>query len=300
MRRFIKWAGVGLGLLLLGVAGLFAVAWAVTGKAMSRTYTINDPPLQASQDPAALQRGRHLFDTRGCGDCHGAQGAGRVMIDDPALGRIVTSNLTRSVRDPAYTDDAIAAAIRHGVRHDGTPLLIMPSGDFDNLDNADIAALIAYMRSLPANDNDPGTSTVRPIGRVLYTLGKLPLFPAEAIDHAPRTRQAPVAAITADYGRYVAQSCTGCHGGDFGGGSVVIPGKPPSANLTPHPDGLAEWSEADFLRLMHTGQRPDGRAVDPLMPWAVYKKMDDVELRAMWTYLRTIEPVPARGKLARR
>lgn len=300
MRRFMKWAGVGLTLLLLGVAGLFAVAWAVTGKAMSRTYTVNDPPLQASQGAAALQRGRHLFDTRGCNDCHGPQGTGRVMIDDPVLGRIVTSNLTRSVRNPAYTDDALAAAIRHGVRHDGTPLLFMPSGDFDNLDNADVAALVAYMRSLPASDNDPGTSTVRPIGRVLYTLGKVSLFPAEAIDHAPRARQAPVAAITADYGRYVAQSCTGCHGGDFGGGIVVIPGKPPSANLTPHPDGLATWNEADFLRLMHTGHRPDGRAVDPLMPWVIYKKMDDVELRAMWTYLRTIEPVSARGELARR
>ncbi|MFC5576613.1 c-type cytochrome [Lysobacter niabensis] len=300
MRRFMKWAGIGLAFVLLGVAGLFAVAWAVTGKAMSRTYLVNDPPLPAGQAVAALQRGKHLFDTRGCGDCHGPQGAGRVMIDDPALGRIVTSNLTRSVRNPAYTDDALAAAIRHGVRHDGTPLLIMPSGDFANLDNADVGALVAYMRSLPASDNDPGTSTVRPIGRVLYTLGKLPLFPAESLDHAPRARQAPLTAVTPDYGRYVAQSCTGCHGGDFGGGVVVIPGKPPSANLTPHADGLANWSEADFLRLMHTGHRPDGSAVDPLMPWTVYARMDDVELRAMWAYLRTIDPLPARGKLARR
>jgi mono/diheme cytochrome c family protein len=223
-----------------------------------------------------------------------------VLIDDPALGRVVTSNLTRSVRNPAYTDDALAAAIRHGVRHDGTPLLIMPSGDFANLDNTDTGALVAYMRSLPASDNDPGTSTVRPIGRVLYTLGKLPLFPAESLDHAPRARQAPLAAVTPDYGRYVAQSCTGCHGGDFGGGIVVIPGKPPSANLTPHADGLATWNEADFVRLMHTGHRPDGSAVDPLMPWAIYDRMEDVELRAMWAYLRTIDPVPARGELARR
>jgi mono/diheme cytochrome c family protein len=300
MRRFMKWAGIGLAVILLGIAGLFAVAWAVTGKAMSRTYAVNDPPLQASQGTAALQRGKHLFDTRGCGDCHGPQGTGRVMIDDPVLGMIVTSNLTRSVRNPAYTDDALAAAIRHGVRHDGTPLLIMPSGDFHNLDNADVAALIAYLRSLPASDNDPGTSKVRPVGRVLYMLGKLPMFPAETLDHSPRARQAPMAAVTPDYGRYVAQSCTGCHGGDFGGGIVVVPGKPASANLTPHDDGLAKWSEGDFLRLMQSGHRPDGSAVDPLMPWAVYTNMDDIELRAMWAYLRTIEPVPARGELAQR
>lgn len=300
MRRLLKWAGIGLAILVLGVAGLFAVAWGVTGKGMSRTYTVNDPPLRADASAEALARGKHLFDTRGCGDCHGPQGAGRVLLDDPVLGRIVPPNLTRSLRNPAFTDDALAAAIRHGIRPDGTPLLIMPSGEFANLDDADVSALIAYMRSLPASDNDPGTNMVRPMGRVLYTLGKLPLFPAETIDHAPRTRQAPVAAITPDYGHYVAQSCTGCHGADLAGGIVVIPGKPASANLTPHPNGLARWSEADFLRVMRTGQRPDGSNVDPLMPWAVYNNMNDVELRAVWTYLRSIDPAPGRGQVAQR
>ncbi|GAB3375202.1 hypothetical protein GCM10027431_28730 [Lysobacter rhizosphaerae] len=300
MRRFMKWAGLGLAILLLGVAGLFAVAWGVTGKAMSRKYAVNDPPLRIGTDAAALQRGKHLFDTRGCGDCHGPQGAGRVLIDDPMLGRIVPPNLTRSLRNPAYTDDALAAAIRHGVRPGGTPLLLMPSGEFANLADADTAALVAYMRTLPPSDNDPGTSTIRPMGRVLYTLGKVPLFSAETIDHAPRPRQAPAAAATPDYGRYVAQSCTGCHAPDLAGGIVVIPGKPMSANLTPHPNGLAKWSEADFLRLMHTGHRPDGTVVDPLMPWAVYNNMDETELRAVWAYLRTVEPSPGRGKVAQR
>lgn len=300
MRRFLKWTGIGLAILLLGAAGLLATAWAVTSKAMTRTYAVSDPPLRVGATPEALQRGKHLFDTRGCGDCHGPQGAGRVLIDDPGLGRIVPSNLSRSLRDPAYTDDALAAAIRHGIRPDGTPLLIMPSGEFADLDDADVAALVAYMRALPRNDNDPGTSVVRPVGRVLYALGKLPLFPAETIDHAPRTRQAPAAAVTPAYGRYIAQSCTGCHGPDLAGGITVIPGKPVSSNLTSHRNGLADWSEADFLRLMHTGRRPDGTAVDPLMPWPVYNNMDETELRALWAYLRTVDPAPGRGDIAQR
>ncbi|MFC5569854.1 c-type cytochrome [Lysobacter yangpyeongensis] len=296
MRRVAKWSAIGLAIVLLGVTALFAVSWAVTGKAMSRTYAVSDPPLRVETTAEALARGRHLFDTRGCGDCHGPQGAGRVLIDDPVLGRIVPSNLSRSVRDPAYTDDALGAAIRHGIRPDGTPLLIMPSGEFADFEDRDVAALVAYMRSLPASDNAPGTSSVRPVGRVLYTLGKLPLFSAERIDHAPRARQAPVAAITPEYGRYVAQSCTGCHGPGLAGNTVVIPGKPKSANLTPHADGLAAWQEADFLRLMHTGRRPDGTAVDPLMPWPAYDRMDDTELRAVWAYLRTVPPVPGKPK----
>jgi mono/diheme cytochrome c family protein len=141
MRRILKWAGIGLAFLLLCAASLVAVAWAVTSKGMSRTYTVADAPLRVDANAEALARGKHLFDTRGCGDCHGPQGAGRVLIDDPGLGRIVPPNLTRSLRNPAYTDDALAAAIRHGIRPDGTPLLIMPSGEFADLADADVAAL---------------------------------------------------------------------------------------------------------------------------------------------------------------
>lgn len=298
-RRVLKWAGLGLAVILLAVATLFAVAWAVTNTAMQRSYAISDAPLQASRSPEAIARGRHLYATRGCADCHGTAATGQVLFDEAGVAKIVPTNLTHKVRDPAYNDDALAAAIRHAVRHDGTPLLLMPAGDYADLDDADTGALIAYLRSLPRTGSDPGASEVRPLGRVLYILGKFPLFPAETLDHAPRMRQAPPVAATAAYGRYVAQACTGCHGGNFAGGLVVAPGTPPSANLTPHPDGLAKWNEADFLRLMHTGARPDGSAVDPFMPWQAYRQMDEVELRAIWAYLRTLPPTPGRAVAAR-
>jgi mono/diheme cytochrome c family protein len=293
MRRLLKWAGVALGLGVVAVAGLLVTAWMVTGHALKRTYAVNDPPLELVHDADTLAQGHHLFDTRGCGDCHGPTGEGKVLIDEPGLMRVVPSNIPRVLRDPAYTDKAVAAAIRHGVRPDGTPLVIMPAGDYAELDDRDVAALITYMRSLPASDNDPGRTAVGPIARVLYMLGKLPLLPAEAVDHAPRTRQAPPAAVSVEFGRYVAQSCTGCHGADFRGGLVVEPGKPPSADITPA--GLAGWSESDFLRVMHTGRRPDGRELDRLMPWPTYSRMRDVELRAVWTYLASLEPAPGPG-----
>lgn len=292
MRRLIKWAGVGLAVVVLAVATLFAVAWAVTDSAMKRSYAVSDPPLTVARDAATVARGRHLYDTRGCADCHGPAATGQVLFDEPAIGKVVPTNLTRAVRHPGYTDDALAAAIRHGIRHDGTPLLIMPAGDYADLDDADVGAMVAYLRSLPESGGDPGRSEVRPLGRVLYSLGKLPLFPAETLDHAPRQRQAPPVDVTPAYGRYVAQACTGCHGADFAGGFVVAPGKPASANLTRHADGLAEWTEADFLRVMKTGIRPDGDRVDPFMPWPAFSRMEEVELRATWAYLRTLPPTP--------
>ena len=60
--------------------------------------------------------------------------------------------------------------------------------------------------------------------------------------------------------------------------------------------GLLAWNEADFLRLMRTGQRPDGRQLHRMMPWKSYSAMQDVELRAVWTYLRSLPPVEGRTR----
>ncbi len=89
-------------------------------------------------------------------------------------------------------------------------------------------------------------------------------------------------------GEYLAtiMDCTGCHtpGTFLGkpdmqrylGGSEVgfqIPGLgifyPP--NLTPDPEtGLGKWSEADVIKAVRTGVRPDRRQLAPIMPYHFY------------------------------
>ena len=66
------------------------------------------------------------------------------------------------------------------------------------------------------------------------------------------------------------------------------PGARPTANLTP--TGLGNWSEADFVRAMRTGRRPDGSAIDTSMPWPYFAQMSDVELRAIWAFLSLVPP----------
>ena len=294
MRRWLKRAGIGLGIVLLLAGALVAVAWAHGERALARTYAIADPPLAVSSDPATIARGQHLYVSRGCVGCHGEGAEGKLLFDAGPVARIVPANLTRTVRDPAWTDDAIAAAIRHGVRPDGTPLIFMPTVDYKDLDDADTAALIAWLRTVPASGNDPGRSEVRPLGRVLNLFGKFPMTPADAIDHAPRARAAPVVAATAEYGAYLAQVCTSCHGTDFVGGQVMVPGTPPTANLTPHPDALGGWSRDDFVRVMRTGVRPDGRELHPMMPWREFGTMTDTELDALWAHFGTLPPKGSR------
>lgn len=294
MRKVLKGIGAVLALAVLGLALLFGWAWQRSEAGLARRYAVADAPLVLPTDAAALAHGRHLFESRGCDECHAAGGVGALVMDAGPVARVVAPNITPArLAARGYDADAIAAAIRHGVRPDGTPLVFMPAHDYADLGDADTAALVAHMATLPDSAHDPGATRVRPLGRVLYALGRFPLLPAEHIDHAPRTRVAPPVAATEDYGRYVAAVCSGCHGADFAGGPPLVAGAPPVANLTP--SALADWSEADFFRVLREGARPDGRKLHPTMPWQAFSAMTATEMRAMWLFLRSLPPVPPAG-----
>jgi cytochrome c553 len=294
MKRLLKWLATLLGVVVLAVVVLFVYAWIKVGYELDRKYVVADPPLSVPRDAATLARGAHLFTVMGCGECHGPDGAGKLLFDAGPVGRMVSPNLTPPALAGRYDADQIAAAIRHGVRPDGTPLRFMPSGDFHQLSDADTAALVAHVQALPPSDNAPGELVIKPLGRVMTVLGQLHLISAADLDHSPRARTAPPAGPNAAYGAYLAQACTGCHGTDFAGQHV--PGTPPefpdAANLTPHPSGLGSWSLADFQRVLRTGKRPDGRELHPFMPWKAYSTMSDDEIAAIYAHLRT---VPAKG-----
>ena len=79
----------------------------------------------------------------------------------------------------------------------------------------------------------------------------------------------------------------------------MVPGAGPetplASNLTPDQvTGLGSWSEADFVRAMRDGLRPDGAVLDETMPWRAYQRLLDEELAAMWLYLRSLQPVESR------
>ena len=102
-------------------------------------------------------------------------------------------------------------------------------------------------------------------------------------------------------GEYLAKAggCLGCHTEDkkdatpFAGGRAL---KTPfgtffGPNITPHPQaGLGKWAEADFVRAMRHGRRPDGANYFPAFPYPSFTKIDDRDLRDLWAYLRTLAP----------
>ena len=69
-----------------------------------------------------------------------------------------------------------------------------------------------------------------------------------------------------------------------------------TANLTPDPDtGLGKWTEEMFLTALRTGRHEGkGRPILPPMPWAMYGKLTDADLRAVFAYLQSLPPVANR------
>jgi mono/diheme cytochrome c family protein len=60
-------------------------------------------------------------------------------------------------------------------------------------------------------------------------------------------------------------------------------------NITPHPEaGIGRWTEADFVRAMREGERPDGAAYYPAFPYPSFTGISDQDLRDLWAYLRTL------------
>jgi len=276
-------------LLVVALIGVYVV----TSVRMNKRYDVAARPVPVPADSAGIARGRHVAIAIGkCVTCHGEDFGGIVLNERFLFGRLVASNLTSGMGGvgPLYDDAKLARAIRHAVRHDGTPLRVMPSEAFQYLSDEDVGALVAYIRSLPPVDRELPPMKVGPLVRVISLMTTFPLVPASVVDH----ERVPPASMpeepTPAYGKYLADvgGCTGCHGPGLSGGNIG-PGKPPS-NLTPA--GIGAWSEADFVRALREGKRPVGADIDSLeMPWPQAGKMTDLEIQAVWLFLKS---VPAR------
>lgn len=67
-----------------------------------------------------------------------------------------------------------------------------------------------------------------------------------------------------------------------------------AANLTPDDTGIGLWTFDQFEKAIREGKQKgmDGtRMLLPPMPWQAYKNTTDDELKAIFTYLKSIQPV---------
>jgi mono/diheme cytochrome c family protein len=294
MKKWLKIFGIA-ALSLVGVgASAVGTGSVLCERKLQRTVDVAGRDVAISQDEKVLAHGRYLFESRGCTECHGASGAGRVFIDDGGM-FARAPNITRGKNSAVLKYKAADwdRAVRHGVSIDSHPLLIMPSEDYCRWSDEDFSALISYVVTLPPVDGEPRQFVLPPMVRTLYAFGAIE-DAAEKIDHKLQPPKAMTPTASKEYGAYVANMCVGCHGAGLSGGK--IPGGPPNwpaaANLTPgEQSAMVRYQSVDQFRAMfRSGKRPDGSAINTVMPFAMLKVMNDTDVEALYLHLKTLAP----------
>ena len=279
MKRLFRWMGIG----LVGVVALLllatAVVYTLSARILHTTYSVPAIAIAVPTGAAAIAEGKRLATIRGCNGCHGPNLEGDMMVDDPMLARIASPNLSRLV--PGYSDAELERVIRHGVRKDGTGVVIMPASMFAPLADADLGAIIAYLRSVPPVDHDWPARRIGPMGRLGLVLGKFHTEPA-VIDHtAPHAATAPNNDRLA-YGRYLAlTSCTECHGSD-------LKGEPDGA---PNLVVAAAYSDSAFRSFFKTGNALGNRRLKLMSEMAErrFSHFTGDEVGALHAYLKMLK-----------
>ncbi len=296
-RAILKWVGAMFAGLLTLILTLFTLI------ALVGFYKLNASPdnpvsnLKAGGTPeqvASAGRYAHL-----CAVCHSTardlplDGGGRNMVSGKApVGAVYAPNLTPGGPLKDWSDGEIIRAIREGIDESGQPLVVMPTEVFHNLSDADVQALVAYLRSEPAVQHETGETDLNVLGAFLIGAGVVPLSAQPPITQPV---VAPPRGITREYGKYLVSVswCETCHGSDLAGGKSF--GPPPGPNLTTLGP---QWTEAGFVKAIRTGLDPEGDTLDPdQMPyWAISAMYDDDQLDAIYMYLHGLPPVTKAAK----
>jgi mono/diheme cytochrome c family protein len=291
MNRWIRRTAITLGLLALAAGSAVLLGEHLAQRRAERKVDVAVQAVAYRSDATALARGRYLFNSRGCVDCHGAAGGGRTLVDDGQGLHIAGPNLTMG--NPAlaaYAEVDWVRSIRHGVAPGGRPLRVMPSEDYNRLTDEDLASLVAYIRKLaPVQGGAAVVELPLPV-RAFYGFG-LMHDAAAKIDHALPPAQPVADGVNVAHGAYVANMCLGCHGAKLAGGKIpgAPPDWPPAAKLTPASDSaMPRYPDADaFARMFKTGNRPDGTPIK-VMPFGSLGQMNDTDVRALFLYLKTL------------
>jgi mono/diheme cytochrome c family protein len=292
MRKVIKVVGIVLGSLigLILVAGI--VLYFIGNARLYKTYDIPPTNLTLPTDAASLEFGKHRAETL-CQGCHGPDLSGENnWFNAPSLGTIDSANLTSGdggIGGQFSTEDYVRA-IRHGIGPDNKPLFMTAVVSTSYLSDQDLAAIIAYLKTIPPVDHKTNGKHFMPLANILFGAGMLGKLPAESVSHEAHVTALP-RGITPEYGEYLVNTndCRVCHGPNLNGGPFPDPTiKKISPNLTPGGE-LGFWSEEQFINTIRTGKTPGGHELDAkFMPWKTYRQFSDDELKAIWLYLQSL------------
>ena len=274
------------GLLLLAVIAV-AVVYVQSNRVIYERHAFAPYPVAVPTDSASIAQGYRLARMR-CFGCHGDSLQGKAdFFDEPMIARIATPNVPR--RLAKVSDAEFAAFLRTGVRKDGISPFVMPPPGFYHMSDADLGALIAYLRTVPVTGPETPPNSYRLLGRLGVMLGQFKPSIAEIDTTQERVGQDPAWATTR-HGEYLARViCTECHGLHLTGDSTVAGDERPSPALV----GALGYSLQEFTTLLRTGTpREPGKQLG-LMGETARRSLSyltNEEIAAIHEYLKSLPP----------
>jgi cytochrome c553 len=256
--------------LLALIYGPPAYVWLLSEAILDRRYTLPRSLVVADSTPAAVQHGARLATLAGCTGCHGTDLLGKKLRAPIA---IRASNLRALT--PKYSDEDLDRAIRRGLRPDASSLWVMPSQAYLYIRDAEVAALLGYLRVL------------KPAGRVTPA----PSFDAAAREKIARAELQPAADLVQSQmpavdlgphysgGRYIAMfACGVCHGTELTGSTD---GSTPDLNV------VTRYTRSQFFNLMRKGWGARRRRLKVMGPLAKqrFHILMDWEIDPLYAYL---------------
>jgi mono/diheme cytochrome c family protein len=281
-----------------------------------RTFEGPIPEIRASTDSAVIATGRYLaYGPAHCAYCHNTAETAAALDrgeQPPLAGGFVFKLPVGTFRTPNLTPDsatgiggvsdgAIARMLRQGIRTDGRAAV--PFMNYQDLSEADLVAIISFLRSQPSVQRAVPPHDVNLLGKAVLAFVIKPIGPT-----ATPPAVSPPPGPTVERGAYLVNAvgeCAGCHtqrsfvdgsytgprlaGGapmeaDGAPGFVVVP-----PNLSPDPKTgrITAWTEDQFVARFRQGKL----IPQSIMPWGAFGRMTDDDLRAIYRYLRTVPPV---------
>ncbi len=241
-----------------------------------------------------------------CGNCHTPRGPDGMPVADQflaggfefnempafhAYARNITPDIETGIG--TWTDAEIARAIREGVTPEGEVGPPMPVFFFNRMSDDDVAAVVAYLRSIPAVRNEIPDAT--------YNIPKPLPGPAAGLP-------APPATDTLAYGEYLGTlaHCMDCHTprdetgapnfAQAGAGGFLFQETPLgpvlAANITNDAaTGLGNWTDDELRRALTEGISRNGEILFPVMPYAFFHTLVPGDVDALIAWLRTVPAV---------
>jgi mono/diheme cytochrome c family protein len=268
---------------MAAIALIAAAVWGIeleSTQALEAHHAMPENPLSVSPVPGMVPEGNRLAHVDGCFGCHGTQLTGRVVFSGWFGTQIVAPNLTRLAH--GESDTQLAVAIRYGVNHNGASVIDMPSNQFIKSSDGDIAAVIAYLRSLPDKPDTADGTRLRLDGRTMVVMGLLPLEAGQVEGSTRGPQRTPISPVA--LGHYITQAhCSVCHGADLSG--KTIEGSPDLRVSIEH------YSPTAFEHFFQTGEGQIGHGTKTMtrMIRSRFQYLTPAEVHAIYVYLKSGE-----------